>query len=660
MPQIVEAPLWTPSEDHIAQCQLTAFSNALSQKYGVKFTTYQDLWQWSVEHSADFWSFFMDWANVIADRGDGPAIIHEDRMLGTRFFPTTQLNFAENLLRRDDDTTAMVFKAEDRSERFLTWADVRQHVSVLQQFLKEQGIGAGDRVAAFVANTPETVVAMLAVTSLGAVWSSASPDFGVQGILDRFGQIAPKILFAHEGYYYNGKTLDILEKVDSILGALPSVQATVILPLTRKHTELGRINSWNKTIYHYADLLTTYQAKALEFTRVPFNSPLYIMFSSGTTGVPKCIVHGVGGTLLQLMKEHKLQCDIRPGQRLFYFTTCGWMMWNWLVAGLASEATLLLYEGSPFYPDGRVLWDYTDRWSCSLFGISAKYIDALRKANIHPAEEFKLDSLRMITSTGSPLSTEGFDYVYTSIKPDVHLASISGGTDIVSCFVLGNPWSAVWRGEIQGPGLGMAIACYDDSGHPITEAGRKGELVCTRPFPSMPISFFNDPEGTKYKAAYFDRFENVWCHGDFIEITKHNGIIIHGRSDATLNPGGVRIGTAEIYREVEKLDEVVESIAIGQEWDNDVRVILFVVLREGKSLDASLIERIKNQIKTGCSPRHIPSKILQVNDIPRTKNGKITEVAVRDVVQGRLVKNIEALANPAALDLFRNRPELAQ
>lgn len=660
MTQAAETPLWTPSQDYIANCQLTAFAEALGQKFNASFSDYSDLWRWSVEHSAEFWSFFMDWADVIADRGTGPALVNEHSMLGARFFPDTQLNFAENLLRRRDDTAAMVFQAENRPERALSWAEVHSQVSSLQQFLKSQGVGVGDRVAGFVANTPETIIAMLAVASLGAVWSSASPDFGVQGILDRFGQITPKVLFAHEGYFYNGKKVDILEKVVGVLNELPTVQATVLLPLTRQRDELSQVGSWNKDIHHYDDLITTYSAKSIEFTRVPFNSPLFIMFSSGTTGVPKCIVHGVGGTLLQLVKEHRLHCDIRPGQRIFYFTTCSWMMWNWLVVGLASEATLLLYEGSPFYPDGNTLWNYTDRWSCSLFGTSAKYIDALRKADIHPGKDFKLNHLNMITSTGSPLSAEGFDYVYTSIKPTVHLASISGGTDIISCFVLGNPWSPVWRGEIQGPGLGMAVDCYNDSGQPIRGTGHKGELVCTRPFPSMPISFFNDPDGSKYKAAYFERFENVWHHGDFIEITDHGGIIIHGRSDATLKPGGVRIGTAEIYREVEKLDEIIESIAVGQEWDNDSRVILFVVLREGKILDADLINRINQQIRTGCSPRHVPAKILQVRDIPRTKNGKITEIAVRDVIQGRTVKNIEALANPEVLDMYRNRPELTQ
>ncbi len=601
----------------------------------------------------------MDWAGVIADRGEGPAIIDEEHMKGAQFFPTTTLNYAENLLRRSDDSIAIVFQAENRQERSLTWANLNHQVSTLQQFLKSQGVGVGDHVAGFVANTPETIIAALATASLGAVWSSASPDFGVQGILDRFGQIEPKILFTSDGYFYNGKTISIMDKVEAILASLPTVQATVLLPLIRGTIDFSPFKALNQHIVHYEELLVQYPPLPLEFIRVPFNSPLYIMFSSGTTGVPKCIVHGVGGTLIQHLKEHKLHCDIQPGQRIFYFTTCSWMMWNWLVSALASEATLLLYEGSPFHPDGKILWDYADRWSCSLFGTSAKYIDALRKAEIRPGKEFKLDQLKMITSTGSPLSTDGFDYVYDAIKQNVHLSSISGGTDIISCFMLGNPWSSVWRGEIQGPGLGLAIDCFNDKGHSVDTIGEHGELVCTQPFPCMPIGFFNDPDGQKYRAAYFERFKNVWCHGDFIEITEHQGIIILGRSDATLKPGGVRIGTAEIYREVEKLDDVMESIAIGQTWDNDSRIVLFVILREGKILDDAFIERIKKQIRIGCSPRHVPAKILQVTDIPRTKNGKITEIAVRDVVEEHPVKNIEALANPAALELFRNRPELA-
>ncbi|MES2206386.1 MAG: acetoacetate--CoA ligase, partial [Pseudomonadota bacterium] len=576
MTESVDKPLWSPSKIERDQCQMTAFAKALEQKYDdTFFVEYSDLWEWSVENAAEFWSFFMKWAGVIADRGEGPVIIDEYLMKGAQFFPTTQLNYAENLLRRSDNSVAIVFQAENQPERTLTWQELNQQVSSVQQFLKSQGVGIGDHIAGFVANTPETIIAALATASLGAVWSSASPDFGVQGILDRFGQIAPKIFFTSDGYFYNGKTISIMDKVEAIVASLPSVQATVILPLIGSNIDLQTFESRQQPIFNYKDVLVTYPPQALEFTRVPFNSPLYIMFSSGTTGVPKCIVHGVGGTLIQHLKEHKLHCDIRPGDRVFYFTTCSWMMWNWLISALASEATLMLYEGSPFYPNANVLWDYADRWSCSLFGTSAKYIDACRKADIHPGKEFKLEHLKMITSTGSPLSTEGFDYVYEAIKSTVHLASISGGTDIVSCFMLGNPWSPVWRGEIQGPGLGLAIDCFNDKGRSVEEIGEHGELVCTQPFPCMPIGFFNDPEGEKYRAAYFERFNNVWCHGDFIEITEHQGIIILGRSDATLKPGGVRIGTAEIYREVEKLDEVIESIAIGQQWDNDIRIVLF-------------------------------------------------------------------------------------
>ncbi|MCB1909646.1 MAG: acetoacetate--CoA ligase, partial [Rhodocyclaceae bacterium] len=518
---------------------------------------------------------------------------------------------------------------------------------------KAEGVGVGDRVAGFVPNMPETIAATLAATSLGATWSSCSPDFGVRGVVDRFGQIEPTVLFCADGYHYAGKQIDSLGRVAEFVAELPTLKKVVVWPYTRDSYDVSGIPN----AVTLADFIKPYPAGEIDFVQVPFNQPLFIMFSSGTTGVPKCIVHGVGGTLLQHLKEHQLQTDVKAGDRLFYFTTCGWMMWNWLISGLGSEATLLLYDGSPFHPSGNILFDYADAEQMTVFGTSAKYIDACAKAELKPVETHSLASVRTMTSTGSPLVPEGFAYVYDAIKRDVCLSSISGGTDILSCFVLGCPILPVHAGEIQCKGLGMAVEVFDDDGRPVI--GEKGELVCTRPFPSMPLGFWNDADGSRYRAAYFERFDEVWCHGDFCEQTEHGGLIIHGRSDATLNPGGVRIGTAEIYRQVEKLDEVVESLVIGQDWERDVRVVLFVKLREGIALDDALVDRIRQTIRANTTPRHVPARVLQVADIPRTKSGKIVELAVRNVVHGRPVKNIEALANPEALAYFAERPELA-
>jgi acetoacetyl-CoA synthetase len=502
-------------------------------------------------------------------------------------------------------------------------------------------------------NVPETVVALLAAASLGAVWSSCSPDFGVQGVLDRFGQIEPKLFVACEGYRFNGKGHSVARRIEAVLAQLPSVERAILLPgldgTTGTAARLENAVTWDEA-------LGAHEPDDATFERLPFDHPLYILFSSGTTGAPKCIVHSAGGALLQHLKEHQFHCDLWPGERLFYFTTCGWMMWNWLVSGLASGVTLLLYDGSPMHGEGRLIFDFADAEAMNVFGTSAKFIDAVLKAGLKPRETHDLSSVRMICSTGSPLSPEGFDFVYEHIRPDVHLASISGGTDIVSCFVLGHPLLPVWRGEIQGPGLGMAVDVFGADGKPVRKG--KGELVCTRPFPSMPIGFWNDPGGKNYRGAYFFRFPGVWHHGDFAEWTEHGGMIIHGRSDATLNPGGVRIGTAEIYRQVEQLDDVRESIVIGQDWEGDVRVVLFVVLAGGAELDDELRARIRSRIREGASPRHVPAKIVQVGDIPRTKSGKITELAVRDLVHGRDVKNKDALANPEALEFYRNIEEL--
>ncbi|KZE35812.1 acetoacetate--CoA ligase [Chelatococcus daeguensis] len=646
------APLWTPSPERVAGTTLRRFMDFLGERAGRRFADYADIHAFSIAEREAFWSALWDFCGVIGEKGE--RIIVDDRMPGAKFFPDARLNFAENLLRRNDGSEAMVFAGEDGSSLRLTWAELNALVSRLQQWLAAQGVGVGDRVAAMMPNRPETIAAMLATASLGATWSSCSPDFGVQGVIDRFGQIEPKVFIAIDGYFYAGKRLDLTDKVRDVVARLPSLAAVLVVPYVGIADEVAASVGDKATAL--PALTAEYAAKPVTYERLPFNHPLCILFSSGTTGVPKCIVHGAGGTLLQHLKEHRLQCDVRAGDRFFYFTTCGWMMWNWLASGLASDATLILFDGSPFHPEPSVLFDLAERERITLFGTSAKYIDACKKAGLAPARTHDLSSVRLITSTGSPLAPESFDYVYEAIKQDVHLASISGGTDIVSCFVGGSPISPVYKGEIQAAGLGMAVEVWDEAGRPISSG--KGELVCTRAFPCMPVMFWNDPGGKKYHAAYFERFDGIWCHGDFAEWTEHGGIIIHGRSDATLNPGGVRIGTAEIYAQVERIPEVVEALAIGQEWDNDVRVILFVRLREGAVLDEALQDRIRREVRSGASPRHVPARIVQVADIPRTKSGKITELAVRDVVHGREVKNKEALANPEALDLYRDLPEL--
>ncbi|WP_242220402.1 acetoacetate--CoA ligase [Shinella zoogloeoides] len=639
-----EMPLWTPSAEILEKSPMALFMKAAGRRAGRAFAGYDDLHAWSVEDRAGFWTMVWDECGAIGEKG-AVALENGERMLEARFFPEGRLNFAENLLRKTGSEDAIVFRGEDKVSYRWSWDDLRARVSKLQQAFSSMGIGEGDRVAAMMPNMPETIACMLAAASLGAIWSSCSPDFGEQGVLDRFGQIEPKLFITCDAYWYAGKLQDVSAKVKAVAGKLGA--PVVVVHYAGDAEALAAALPDGRTL---DTLLAGHKARALAFAQLPFRHPLYILFSSGTTGVPKCIVHSAGGTLLQHLKEHNLHCGLVEGERLFYFTTCGWMMWNWLVSGLAVGATLCLFDGSPFHPDGNVLFDYAQAERFAVFGTSAKYIDAVRKGGFTPRTTHDLSSLRLMTSTGSPLSPEGFSFVYEGIKPDVQLASISGGTDIVSCFVLGVPLRPVWRGEIQGPGLGLAMDVWDEDGRPVR--GEKGELVCTKAFPSMPVMFWNDPDGAKYRAAYFERFDNIWCHGDFAEWTSHDGIVIHGRSDATLNPGGVRIGTAEIYNQVEHLEEVAEALCIGQDWDDDVRVVLFVRLAPGKVLDEALEKTIRTKIRTGASPRHVPAKIVEVADIPRTKSGKIVELAVREVVHGRPVKNKEALANPEALELF--------
>ncbi|MCX7162864.1 MAG: acetoacetate--CoA ligase [Rhodocyclales bacterium] len=653
-------PVWQPSAGRIAGSRLTAFMAGADRRWKRRLAGagYSTLHAWSVEHPEEFWASVWEFGEVRGEMG-ATVVVDREKMPGAQWFPAARLNFAENLLRRRDAADALVFWGEDKVKGRASHAELYRAVAQTAAALRAMGVVKGDRVAAYLPNVPATVVAMLAVASIGAIFSSASPDFGVQGVLDRFGQIEPKLLFVCDGYWYNGKVIDCLGKVAEIAARLPSLQRVVVVPYAGNAAG-GDIAAVRHGVW-LADFLAAHAGeREIRFERLPFDHPLYIMYSSGTTGVPKCIVHCAGGALLQHIKEHQLQGDVKVDDRLFYFTTCGWMMWNWLVTGLASGATLLLYDGSPFVGRGTILFDYADAEGMTHFGTSAKFIDAIAKVDLKPRLTHRLQHLRAMFSTGSPLVAEGFDYVHANIKKDIQLASVSGGTDIISCFVIGNPNGPVYRGEIQCAGLGMAVDVFDDAGRPVR--GEKGELVCTRSFPVMPIGFWKDADGARYRAAYFERFDNIWCHGDFAERTAHDGFIIYGRSDATLNPGGVRIGTAEIYRQVEKLNEVVESLVIGQDWPpgnrGDVRVVLFVKLREGLLLDEALIARINQVIRDNTTPRHVPAKVLQVSDIPRTKSGKIVELAVRNVVHGDVVKNVEALANPEALEHFRDRAEL--
>ena len=649
----MDKPLWEPSEEGIKGANMTRFMAYVNEKHGAGANGYDALHAFSINRQEEFWTSIWDFCGVKASIRGERVIADPTRMPGAKYFPDARFNFAENLLRKRDDTPAMIFRGEDKVRSTVTWAELYDLVSRIEQGFAGLGLEVGDRVAAIVPNMPQTAACMMGAASRGAIWSSCSPDFGERGILDRFGQIAPKVLIAPDGYYYNGKEIDIADKLVQVAAALPSVEKVIIIPYLGRAEEVAARIDGAVTL----DALTAgHEPRDIPFVQVSFDHPLYILFSSGTTGVPKCIVHAGGAVLIKHLSEIVFHCDVKPGDRLFYFSTCGWMMWNWLMSGLACEATLMLYDGSPFAPSERVLFDYADEENINIFGTSAKYIDALKNTGWRPKDTHSLASVRTILSTGSSLVPEGFDFVYDAIKSDVQLSSMSGGTDLCGCFVGGCPILPVWRGEIQANGLGMATDVWDDEGRPMSRG--KGELVCSKPFPSMPIGFWNDEDGAKYHGAYFSRFDNVWCHGDFAEWSDHGGMIIHGRSDATLNPGGVRIGTAEIYAQVEAMPEVLEALAIGQDWQNDTRVILFVRLGDGVMLNEDLTASIKQRIRAGASPRHVPAKVVAVTDIPRTKSGKITELAVRDVVHGREVKNTEALANPEALDLFRDIAEL--
>ncbi len=646
--------LWKPSDDDVSNSGMTRFAETASRRWNVDFDNYESLHRWSVCEPEHFWLTLAQFCQVRASNLEQPVAVDRHKMPGAAWFPEAQLNFTDNLLRRTDAHLAIIFRGEGKSDVTMTYAQLGASVNRLARAFKDRGIRPGDRIAAYMPNIPETVICMLAAASCGAAWSSCSPDFGVRGVLDRFGQIEPKIVISVDGYTYGGKPFDITDKICAIADELDQVESFIIVPYL-DGANRARLPANAISLDDYAG---AYEDGPVEHIQLPFNHPLYILFSSGTTGVPKCIVHGAGGTLLQHLKEHRLHANVKPDDKLFFFTTCGWMMWNWLVTALASDATVVLYEGSPFHPDENAFFDYIDDYDINLFGISAKYIDAVAKAGLRPADTHRLSRLRTIMSTGSTLNPESFDYVYDSVKSDLCLSSMSGGTDLISCFVLGNPNLPVRRGEIQCAGLGMDVAVFDDDGRELPR-GAKGELVCKGPFPSMPIGFWNDPDSTRYQSTYFEHFKGVWRHGDFVEITESGGMLVYGRSDAVLNPSGVRIGTAEIYRQAERVDEVVESLVIGQRWDGDTRVVLFVRLRHGITLNEELANTIRRTIRENASPRHVPAKIIQVADIPRTKSGKIVELAVRKIVHGESIDNLEALANPEALDHFRNIPQLA-
>lgn len=648
----MKKPLWVPSDERKQAANMTKFIQFINNKYGYNISGYSELYSWSIANIANFWSAMWEFGEIKHFHTYDNIVTNKEDMLGSRWFEGVKMNYAENLLRYRDEHVAFIFQGEGQQAIRITYAELYDRVARLAHSLRNMGITVGDRIAGLMPNMIETVIAMLAASSIGAIWSSCSPDFGIKGVLDRFGQIQPRVLFTANGYYYNGKEHEYLNKATNILKEIPSIEKLVVVPYTESEPDL--FNLPNAVLF--TDFLSSEKGLDIEFTQLPFDHPLYIMYSSGTTGVPKCIVHGAGGTLLQHLKELKLHTDLKRKDIIFYYTTCGWMMWNWLVSSLAVGATILLYDGSPFYPNPEILFKMAQDEQVTIFGTSAKYLTAIEKEKIKPGQNYDLTSLKTILSTGSPLSVESFAYVYKEIKQDLCLSSISGGTDIISCFALGNPIAPVYAGELQCRGLGMNVQAFNTGGHPVTS--QKGELVCVTTFPSMPIYFWNDENNDKYRKAYFNVYPNFWHHSDYIEITDNGGVIIYGRSDATLNPGGIRIGTAEIYRQVELLEEIKDSLVVGQNWDNDVRVILFVKLANNVVLDMELIDKIKNVIRNNTSPRHVPAKIIAVDDIPYTISGKKVELAVRNIIHNEPVKNQDALANPTALNLYKNLTEL--
>ena len=645
-------PIWIPSEERIKAANLTRFINLVNERFGLKLNTYHDLQKWSVNNIPNFWALIWEFGEVRASVPYESVVTNLDDMLGVTWFPGARLNFAENLLRYRDDRTALTFRGEGQEAVRLTYAQLYDKVARLAEALRQSGVKVGDRIAGFMPNMIETVIAMLAATSLGAIWSSCSPDFGVKGILDRFQQIEPKILFTANGYSYNGRVFDSLERVSSVLGEIPSVEKVIVVPYTDTSPDISQIP--NSVLFN--DYISVRPESEIQFEQLPFDHPIYIVYSSGTTDKPKCVVHRAGGILIQHLKELILNTDMKRDDTIFYFTTCGWVMWNWLVSSLTQGASIILYDGSPFFPDETTLFKLVKDENTSIWGTSPRYLATIEKAGIRPDEQYDLPNLKTMISTGSPLSIENYQFVYRYIKPDIFLNNISGGTEAIACFGIGNPVSPIYAGEMQGLGLGMDVHVFDDEGKSITE--QEGELVCTKPFPSMPLKFWNDDNNQKYRSTYFEMYPNVWRHGDNARITNNGGLIISGRSDATLKPGGVRIGTAEIYRQVETVEEVQDSLVIGQEWDNDVRIILFVKLNEGIEFTETIVQKLRNAIRNNASPRHIPAKIIPVADIPYTVNGKKVELAVRNIIHGKPVQNIDALANPDALELYKNLKEL--
>jgi acetoacetyl-CoA synthetase len=648
----MEQPIWKPSEERIKTANLTGFINLVNERHGLNLNTYANLQKWSVNNIPDFWSLMWEFGEVRASVPYESVVTDLDDMLGVKWFPGARLNFAENLLRYRDDRIALTFKGEGRETLRLTYAQLYDRVAHLAEALKQSGVRTGDRVAGFMPNIIETVIAMLATTSLGAIWSSCSPDFGVRGILDRFQQIEPKVLFTADAYSYNGKVYDSLERISSVLDEIPSIEKIVVIPYTEKSPAISKIP--NSVLID--DYVSVKAESEMQFEQLPFDHPIYIVYSSGTTDKPKCVVHRAGGILLQHLKELMLNTDMKREDTIFYFTTCGWVMWNWLVSSLSQGASIILYDGSPFFPDDTTLFELIQEERVNIWGTSPRYLSTVEKAGVNPVGSYNLESLKTMISTGSPLSVENYQFVYRHIKPDVFLNNISGGTEAIACFGIGNPISPIYAGEMQGLGLGMNVHVFDDKGKSVI--GKEGELVCTTPFPSMPLRFWNDKNNRKYRSTYFEMYPNVWRHGDNARITDNGGLIISGRSDATLKPGGVRIGTAEIYRQVETVEEIQDSLVVGQEWENDVRIILFVKLIEGEVFNEVLIQKLRNVIRNNASPRHVPAKIIPVADIPYTINGKKVELAVRNIINGRPVQNRDALANPDALELYKNLKEL--